>query len=325
MERLKDQVLFSFMSEEVALDCVDKRRMYPVAQTCGLTVPETFLPVCSGDGTGDLSSFERFPCVVKPAAKFEMRNGRFCSNFGFYAVYQTKALRCQDKRELVRKFDDVREAGFTAIVQEEIQGSPRNLWAIDFYCSHDSVILGHHTGRKMRQYPSDFGTCTFGRSEKREELYSLCATLTKAIGFHGIGNIEFKERDGKLYFLEINPRAWQWLQMASASGVNLPLVAYSDMIGARGSMSHMELRKPVFWVDLRRDTKHIRWRDRRILGTGELSFLRWLNSVRHARVEAMSSLLDPLPLLVIVLRKFLRAGLSRIRIGAGGDSPVARY
>ncbi|UCF79741.1 MAG: ATP-grasp domain-containing protein [Candidatus Eiseniibacteriota bacterium] len=296
-----------------------------MAQTCGLTVPETFLPVCSGDGTSDPSSSYMFPCVVKPAAKFEMRNGRFCSNFGFYAVYQTKALRCRDTRELVRKIDDVRKAGFTAIFQEEIPGPTSNLWAIDFYCSRDSVILGYHTGRKIRQYPSDFGTCTFGRSEKREELYSLCATLTKAIGFHGIGNIEFKERDGKLYFLEINPRAWQWLQMACASGVNLPFVAYSDMIGARGSTPHMELRKPVFWVDLRRDTKHIRWRDRRVLGTGELSFLRWLNSVRHARVEAMSSLLDPLPLLVIVLRKFLRVALSKIRIGAGGDSPVARY
>jgi predicted ATP-grasp superfamily ATP-dependent carboligase len=254
-----------------------------------------------------------------------MRDGGFSSNFGFFAVYGTKALRCRDARELVRKFADVRKAGFTAIVQEEIQGPPRNLWAIDFYCSHDSVILGHHTGRKMRQYPSDFGTCTFGRSEKREELHRLCAALTKAIGFHGIGNIEFKERDGTLYFLEINPRAWQWLHMASASGVNLPLVAYSDMTGARGSVPHMEQRRPVFWVDLRRDTKHIRWRDRRALGAGELSFLSWLSSVRHARVEAMSSLLDPLPLLVIVLRKFLRTGLARIRIRSGGGSPAARY
>lgn len=325
LERLKDQILFSWMEESAALNCVDKRRMYPVARGCGLTVPETVFPVCSEDVPSELSSFDRFPCVIKPAAKFEVRDGRFSSNFGFYAKYGTKALRCANVRELVQKLGDVQRSGFTAIVQEEIQGPPSNLWAIDFYSSGDSVILAHHTGRKIRQYPSDFGTCTFGRSEERKELRDLCTTLVKEIGFHGIGNIEFKERNGKLYFLEINPRAWQWLHMASASGVNLPLLAYSDLVGTRASMPCREQRKQVFWVDLRRDTKHIRWRGRRTDANGELSFLCWLRSVRHAKIEAMSSVLDPLPLVVIVLRKLLRKALPRIRSGIGGESPVSRY
>jgi len=319
LERLKDKILFSFMQENVALNCVDKRRMYPIARGCGLTVPETLFPAFSEDASSDLSSFDRFPCVIKPAAKFEVRNGRFGSNFGFYTKYRTKALRCSNMGELVQELADVQRSGFTAIVQEEIQGPPSNLWAIDFYSSRDSVVLAHHTGRKIRQYPSDFGTCTFGRSEEKGELLDLCTTLVKEIGFHGIGNIEFKERNGKLYFLEINPRAWQWLHMASASGVNLPLIAYSDLVGTRASITCCEQRKTVLWVDLRGDTKHIRWRGPRTDATRKLSLISWLGSVRHAKIEAMSSVFDPLPLVVIVLRKFMRQAFSKIRIGTGRE------
>ena len=55
-----------------------------------------------------------------------------------------------------------------------------------------------------------------------------------ALGFHGISQVEFKRdpRDGRYKLMEINPRLWQWHGLAAACGVDLPRIAYCDLLGA---------------------------------------------------------------------------------------------
>jgi len=322
---LEDKVIFSFMDCEAALDCVDKRRMYPKAIASGLEVPETLLPSNPEELSRDVRSLRRYPYIVKPAGKFELRDGRIQSNFLFYQKYGTKALRCLDAEQLLRAFTDVWQTGLSAVVQEEIEGPTTNLWAVDFYADSGSSITHYHTGRKIRQYPSDFGTCTLGRSEERRELVDLAGSLVRTLRFRGIGNIEFKERDGRLYFLEINPRAWQWLQLASASGVNLPVAAYCDLTGGRIPPASTRRRRPGLWVDLRRDTEHVRLLKRGSGAAESLGLGRWVASVARARVEAISSLSDPLPLVFLVTRNLV-ARLGRRRQGAAAENEApARY
>ena len=57
--------------------------------------------------------------------------------------------------------------------------------------------------------------------------------LLKALGFHGISQVEFKRdpRDGRYKLMEVNPRLWQWHGLAAACGVDLPLIAYRDLTG----------------------------------------------------------------------------------------------
>ena len=322
---LEDKVIFSFMDCDAALDCLDKRRMYPKAIASGLTVPETFFPSDPEELSRYACSLRRYPYIVKPAAKFELRDGSIQSNFLFYRKYETKALRCSDAGQLLRTFTDVWETGLSAVVQEEIGGPTTNLWAIDFYADRNSSITHHHTGRKIRQYPSDFGTCTLGRSEERRELVDLAGPLVRKLGFRGIGNIEFKERDGRLYFLEINPRAWQWLHLASASGVNLPAAAYADMTGERVAPASTRRRQPGLWLDLRRDTEHVRLLKRGAGASENLGLGRWLTSVARARVEAISSLSDPLPLMFLVARNLFTRLVRRRARAAPGGATGTRY
>jgi len=302
---LEESVVFPFMDMDAALDCVDKRRMYPLAEGVGLLIPETHFPHEPNELLRMMPLLYRFPYVVKPAAKFEICEGMPCRNFEFYLKYGTKALRCRDTRELLSTFSDVWENGFSTVVQEEIEGPASTLWAIDFYASRDSLITGFHTGHKIRQLPSDFGTCTLGRSVEREGLLQTCSSLVKAIHFHGIGNVEFKERDGNLYFLEINPRPWQWLSLATVSGVNLPLLAYRDLLNLSAGEVPRQ-RRSVLWVDLRRDARHLRLFNGRSTSTERLGFLGWLRSVRLAKSEAISSMSDPFPLLAVAARKLAR-------------------
>ena len=38
-------------------------------------------------------------------------------------------------------------------------------------------------------------------------------------------------RDGRYKLLEVNPRLWQWHGLAAACGVDLPWIAYRDLVG----------------------------------------------------------------------------------------------
>jgi predicted ATP-grasp superfamily ATP-dependent carboligase len=273
--------------------------MYPKACACGLDVPETHFPSNLQEMTLIAPTLAAFPYLVKPAAKFETRAGKLGANLLFYETYRTKALRCRDETELLAVFDDVCRHGVTPIVQQEIPGPASDLWAIDFYANRNSDIIQYHTGRKLRQYPSDFGTCTLGCTVERDELVGLAARVVKQLSFHGIGNVEFKQRDGKLYFLELNPRAWQWLHLATASGSNLPMTAYRDLTGGELPERSHKKRASVVWVDIRRDTEHVSLLKRGAAASDGLGILTWISSVRRARVEAISCLADPFPLIVV--------------------------
>ena len=57
----------------------------------------------------------------------------------------------------------------------------------------------------------------------------------RGLGFHGLSQVEFKRdaRDGAYRLMEVNPRLWQWHGLAAACGVDLPRIAYWDLLGAR--------------------------------------------------------------------------------------------
>jgi hypothetical protein len=68
-----------------------------------------------------------------------------------------------------------------------------------------------------------------------DEVVDLGLKTIRAVGFHGLSQVELKRdpRDGRFKLMEINPRLWQWHGLASACRVDLPRIAYWDLLGAR--------------------------------------------------------------------------------------------
>ena len=60
-------------------------------------------------------------------------------------------------------------------------------------------------------------------------------------GYYGLSQVEFKRdvRDGGFKLMEINPRLWQWHGLATACGVDLPRIAYADLVGEPPAQSEM--------------------------------------------------------------------------------------
>ena len=105
----------------------------------------------------------------------------------------------------------------------------------------DGRALGVFCGRRLRQTPPGIGTCRVGEAVWVQEVVDDALTLLRAFGYRGISQVEFKRdpRDGRYRLMEINARLWQWHGLASACGVDLPLIAYRDLTGEPPPDAHM--------------------------------------------------------------------------------------
>ena len=108
--------------------------------------------------------------------------------------------------------------------------------------------------------------------------------------------------------MEVNARSYQWLGLATACGVNLPLIAYHDAMGDPVQPARMEpgTRR---WVLAASD---VALTPLEILRK-QTSFVEWLRSWRHVVMDGILAWSDPRPGVKYVGQKLrgVIAGLGR--------------
>jgi predicted ATP-grasp superfamily ATP-dependent carboligase len=161
-----------------------------------------------------------FPVIVKPERSVE-----------FKRHYKRQAFRCETQAELDEALAKTEEFG--PIVQELVPGGDDALHTVGSYLDAEGRALGVFCGRKLRQTPPGIGTCRVGEALWVPEVVDAALTLLRAFGYQGLSQVEFKRdpRDGSYKLMEINARLWQWHGLATACGVDLPLIAYRDLTG----------------------------------------------------------------------------------------------
>jgi predicted ATP-grasp superfamily ATP-dependent carboligase len=198
-----------------------KRFQLERAQEAGVPIPATAYPVRAAEALAAARELG-YPVLVKPSEPT-----------GFKRAFRRQAFRCASEAELERAFAAAEP--FAPMVQEEIPGGDGALWTLGSYLAQDGEALGVFTGRKLRQTPPGIGTCRVGEASWNEEVAELGLRLLRALRFHGISQVELKRdpRDMRYKLMEVNPRLWQWHGLAAACGVDLPRLAYWDLLGAR--------------------------------------------------------------------------------------------
>ena len=216
---LRDRYRFPFPDWEVLERIQSKRHQLETAESVGLPVPRTFHPrsrdeaVAAGEELG-------FPVLVKPSA-----------NVGFRRDHGRQLFRCENSAELERAYEDTEP--YEPMVQELIPGGDEQLYTLGSYVSADGEALGLFSGHKLRQTRGYMGSARVGEAMWVDEVVEQGLALLRAIGFHGISQVETKRdpRDGQYKLMEVNPRLWQWHSLAAACGVDLPWLAYRDLLG----------------------------------------------------------------------------------------------
>jgi predicted ATP-grasp superfamily ATP-dependent carboligase len=132
-----------------------------------------------------------------------------------------------------------------------------------------------------------------GEARWRGDVVEQALALLSALGFRGIAQTEFRldPRDERFKLMEVNPRLWQWHGLARACGVDLPRIAYFDVLGrpqspVRSGPAHDGRRWVVAAAHLRASRQE---------GT---PLRRALREMGPGAVEGTFDIRDPLPALV---------------------------
>ena len=219
----------------------DKRRLYLHAAAIGLDCPNCFEP----KGRDALSRPDiRFPLVLKPAAYGEPN-----------ALTMAKCWKVETSDELTRLYDRATalQGNSGVIVQELIPGGGESQFS---YAAvwRNGVPLASLVAQRLRQLPVDFGfTSTFVETIENAAIERAAETLLASLNFSGLVELEFKFdlRDGRYKLLDFNNRAWAWIGLSPAAGVDMPYLAFR--LAAGQDAPRQRGRAGAIWMHVARD------------------------------------------------------------------------
>lgn len=258
---------------------IDKAGQHAAAHRIGFPVPITIEPDDASDVRAAIPEM-RFPVVLKPRV----------DPAGFKRTFGRQVLEASGGEALLAQWD--RAGIHRPQVSEVIPGGDDTLWTLGSYRDADGRPLASFTGRKLRQWPPNFGTARAAEAWWDPGFAARGHALLDEMGFHGISQVEVKRdpRDGRDYLIEVNPRSWLWISLATKVGVNLPLAAYLDAIGEPRTWPEGH-RSDVRWM---LSAKHLP------ATTGEVRRGRWgrraaAGTLKPPVIDGVLSLTDPMP------------------------------
>lgn len=219
--RVMDRYLASTSSASTVRVLQDKARFADWLEGLDIAFPRTFT-VRDDSGFDDLPFAQLDRVFVKP-----IDSQSFSRITGRKGVWVENARACRET------WSQLQAQGHGMIVQEYVPGPVGNHVFVDGFRDRHGRYPGLFARRRTRIHPPDFGNSTFCRSIALEEIepaVDACMRLLDSLDYRGIFSAEFKQdtRDGKYRILEVNTRAWWYVEFAARCGVNVCEMAWRD-------------------------------------------------------------------------------------------------
>lgn len=153
----------------------------------------------------------------------------------FFKRFGVKAFHVRSRAEAEARWRDAADAGLELLLQEYVPGPATAHLFVDGFRDRTGVVRAWFPRRRLRMYPPDFGNSSamvsLPLAEVKPAVESL-ARLLEHVHYRGVFSAEFKwdERDREFKLLEINPRAWWYVEYAAWSGVNVLRLAWLDAL-----------------------------------------------------------------------------------------------
>lgn len=200
----------------------DKDFQYETCEQIGIPYPKSV----SVNVVEDLDAFETlsFPLLIKPSTRKDLTMGVFRTLYiDTLEDYESKKTRLA---KLVSK-------GISFVISEYIPGDDTNIYAYTCFRNEKGEILNEWTGKKLTQYPDNFGVFCSASNEAPIDILMQGRDLVTALDAYGIVEPEFKYdfRDGKFKLMEVNLRSMMWHRIGSVSGVKLHETQFKHATG----------------------------------------------------------------------------------------------
>lgn len=233
-EALEEHYRFPWAPYDVVQRALSKTDLYRACEARGIAIPRTF----ALDST-PLSALP-YPCVLKPD-----------DSRGFYDAFRAKVFVVTSEEQARERIAAASAYALSLVAQEWVDTAPGGFWSVCSYMSADGSPRGVFTGRKLEQWPPDFGTSCLADARWDPQIAAAGVGALQELGYWGISEIEFVQdaRTGTHLLLDANTRPWKWIGLPVAAGVDLPLLAFRDAVGQ--PFDAPPQRDGVRWVFLR--------------------------------------------------------------------------
>ncbi len=236
-DRLEEHYRFPYAPYHVVQRALGKTALYRACEALGVPAPRTWY--LDDAEPAEVAARVPYPCVLKPD-----------DSRGFYDAFRAKVFVVRDAEEFLCWIAEAAERGLSLVAQERVVTEPGGFWSVASYLSPDGGVRGVFTGRKLEQWPPDFGTCCLADARWDPAIAEDGVRVLRELGYWGISEIEFvRDAAGRMLLLDVNTRPWKWIGLPVAAGVDLPLLAYCDAVG--GAYDAPRQRDGVRWTFLR--------------------------------------------------------------------------
>lgn len=176
----------------------------------------------------------------------------------FSDVVGVKGIWVKRKDDIYEAWQRLHEQGFKLMVQEYVPGSSSDHYFVDGFRDASGALTGLFARRRIRISPPDFGNSSYCQSIPVANLQTPVDnidSLLSRLDYRGIFSAEFKRdaRDGQFRILEINTRAWTYVEFAARCGVNVCEMAYQDALGLPVTVSSRDYAAGAGCVALNKD------------------------------------------------------------------------
>ena len=219
--RFSEVAGFCLPSPEQLLLLNDKRRLAQLAVSCGVPVPSEY-DAPYGNAV--------YPCIVKPLCgeKFGMKAGD-----RYRIVYDGAQLA-----DAVLYYKE-HCGGETPVVQQFVSGP-------GFGCevfAENGRVLTSLCHERLREYPAAGGPSSCCRAVCVPEISAYTEQICKELGLSGLAMFEYKrDKDGKYFLLECNPRVWGSYPLTRAAKSNMTLCWFKTAFEAANPNDVFEIR-----------------------------------------------------------------------------------
>jgi predicted ATP-grasp superfamily ATP-dependent carboligase len=257
-----------------------KKTVYELAADAGLKIPTTIEIDRSDLHAG---SPLPMPVILKP-----QRSEQDMSAGGFVHSDVQRVNTAEELRRLASALP-----GDRWLVQSVVEGS---LGAICGVAWNGEIVCAVHQ-RAQRIWPADRGMSAYAQTVAPDlELEARVARLIGLLDWSGIFQVQFIHADGEAYLIDLNPRVYGSLALATAAGVNLPAIWVALVTGSA-------VEVPGYQIGIRYRAEELDAQALlHLLCTGNTTTAsRGLIPRRHT-VHAVASLADPLPVLTSIAK-----------------------
>ncbi len=254
-DELKDRFFFFNAGEQNRLsEFINKQNQILLAKKFGFTIPKTLL-VKKGDIPKDIN----FPVFTKSVNSLAFN-------------WKTNSSICYNAEELKNVYNQISDDQL--IIQEFIEKS--NEIAIEgiSYNNGQDVFMPIQ-GEYLRIEDGSFGTWKINELYKSgEDLKSKIHSIMRHVRYNGVFEIEFiKDKNDKLYFLEINFRHTQYNHALTEMGVNFCQLFCQSQILGKIDIDSINIKSPSITMNEYREFMTY-------IKTGKYSIFKWINDIR---------------------------------------------